>query len=154
MIILPLFMFHCTLQILPFFVFVNLFHPLLSHLEFFLFFFSYLYIFLASFFCLIILYFGFTNPVRLFNLVYFILFSSNGIHFVRRIFMIWQRTLRAGKLTERVLQLFIDTGKDEVFSLIQALNIRVTLTPVLPTSKSFLEFQIFAFFFFLQWILS
>ncbi|MBA0827304.1 hypothetical protein Goshw_013060, partial [Gossypium schwendimanii] len=30
-------------------------------------------------------------------------------------------------------KLFIDTGKDEVFSLIQALNIRVTLTPVLPT---------------------
>ncbi|XP_017626501.1 probable UDP-arabinopyranose mutase 5 isoform X3 [Gossypium arboreum] len=44
------------------------------------------------------------------------------------------RTLRAGKLTERVLKLFIDTGKDEVFSLIQALNIRVTLTPVLPTT--------------------
>ncbi|PPD78318.1 hypothetical protein GOBAR_DD24745 [Gossypium barbadense] len=47
-----------------------------------------------------------------------------------------KRTLRAGKLTERVLKLFIDTGKDEVFSLIQALNIRVTLTPVLPTRCS------------------
>ncbi|MBA0752297.1 hypothetical protein Gogos_001143 [Gossypium gossypioides] len=43
------------------------------------------------------------------------------------------RTLRAGKLTERVLKLFIATGKDEVFSLIQALNIQVTVTPVLPT---------------------
>ncbi|MBA0879083.1 hypothetical protein Goshw_013060, partial [Gossypium schwendimanii] len=60
-------------------------------------------------------------------------YSSNGIHVVRCISMFWQRTLRAGKLTERVLKLFIDTGKDEVFSLIQALNIRVTLTPVLPT---------------------
>ncbi|XP_052880669.1 uncharacterized protein LOC108464294 isoform X1 [Gossypium arboreum] len=50
-----------------------------------------------------------------------------------------QRTLRAGKLTERVLKLFIATGKDEVFSLIQALNIQVTVTPVLPTrcSKKF-----------------
>ncbi|KAK5772745.1 hypothetical protein PVK06_049039 [Gossypium arboreum] len=49
------------------------------------------------------------------------------------------RTLRAGKLTERVLKLFIATGKDEVFSLIQALNIQVTVTPVLPTrcSKKF-----------------
>ncbi|XWS65122.1 hypothetical protein CRYUN_Cryun05aG0063700 [Craigia yunnanensis] len=43
------------------------------------------------------------------------------------------RTLRAGKLTDRVLKLFIATGKDEVFSLIQALNIQVTVTPVLPT---------------------
>ncbi|KAE8679040.1 putative UDP-arabinopyranose mutase 2 [Hibiscus syriacus] len=43
------------------------------------------------------------------------------------------RTLRAGKLTERVLKLFIATGKDEVFSLIQALNIQVTVNPVLPT---------------------
>ncbi|XVF06941.1 hypothetical protein REPUB_Repub06bG0094500 [Reevesia pubescens] len=46
------------------------------------------------------------------------------------------RTLRAGKLTERVLKLFIATGKDEVFSLIQALNIQVTVTPVLPTRCS------------------
>ncbi|KAE8706500.1 putative UDP-arabinopyranose mutase 2 [Hibiscus syriacus] len=43
------------------------------------------------------------------------------------------RTLRAGKLTERVLKLFIATGKDEVFSLIQELNIQVTVNPVLPT---------------------
>ncbi|XP_021283091.1 probable UDP-arabinopyranose mutase 5 isoform X2 [Herrania umbratica] len=43
------------------------------------------------------------------------------------------RTLRAGKLTERVLKLFIATGKDEVHSLIQALNIQVIVTPVLPT---------------------
>ncbi|XWS57322.1 hypothetical protein CRYUN_Cryun09bG0164000 [Craigia yunnanensis] len=45
-------------------------------------------------------------------------------------------TLRAGKLTERVLKLFIATGKDEVFSLIQELNIQVTATPVLPTRCS------------------
>ncbi|XP_022717424.1 uncharacterized protein LOC111275995 isoform X1 [Durio zibethinus] len=36
-----------------------------------------------------------------------------------------ERTLRARKLTERVLKFFIATGKDEVFSLIQALNILV-----------------------------
>lgn len=48
--------------------------------------------------------------------------------------------MRAGKLTERVLKLFIATGKDEVFSLIQALNIQVTVTPVLPTSKLVSEF--------------
>ncbi|KAB2629965.1 hypothetical protein D8674_007484 [Pyrus ussuriensis x Pyrus communis] len=45
------------------------------------------------------------------------------------------KTLRAGKLNEKVLNLFVATGKDEVLSLIQSLNIRQTLTPVLPTSK-------------------
>ncbi|KAH1047868.1 hypothetical protein J1N35_038652 [Gossypium stocksii] len=44
------------------------------------------------------------------------------------------RTLKAGKLTERVLKLFIAIGKDEVFSLVQALNIQVTVTPLLPTT--------------------
>ncbi|XP_057755086.1 probable UDP-arabinopyranose mutase 5 isoform X3 [Arachis stenosperma] len=43
------------------------------------------------------------------------------------------RILRAGKLTEKVLRLFIATGKDEVLSLVQALNIQHILTPVLPT---------------------
>lgn len=47
-----------------------------------------------------------------------------------------QKTLRAGKLTEKILKLFIATGKEEVHSLIQALNIKHVLTPVLPTSKS------------------
>ncbi|XP_017418407.1 probable UDP-arabinopyranose mutase 5 isoform X3 [Vigna umbellata] len=44
------------------------------------------------------------------------------------------RILRAGKLTEKVLRLFIATGKDEVISLVEALNIRHVLTPVLPTT--------------------
>ncbi|GMI94216.1 reversibly glycosylated polypeptide 5, reversibly glycosylated protein 5 [Hibiscus trionum] len=57
--------------------------------------------------------------------------SSLPDHIVIDLFL---RTLRAGKLNERVLKLFIATGKDEVFSLIQALNIRVTVTPVLPTT--------------------
>nr|XP_017226647.1 PREDICTED: probable UDP-arabinopyranose mutase 5 isoform X2 [Daucus carota subsp. sativus] len=43
------------------------------------------------------------------------------------------RTLRAGKLTEKILKLFISTGKEEVHSLIQALNIKHVLNPVLPT---------------------
>jgi hypothetical protein len=48
-----------------------------------------------------------------------------------------QRTLGAGKLTEKVLKLFMATGKDEVISLIEALNIQHhILAPVLPTSKS------------------
>ncbi|KAL1322408.1 hypothetical protein HN51_067404 [Arachis hypogaea] len=46
------------------------------------------------------------------------------------------RILRAGKLTEKVLRLFIATGKDEVLSLVQALNIQHILTPVLPTRCS------------------
>ncbi|KAE9592209.1 hypothetical protein Lalb_Chr19g0126801 [Lupinus albus] len=46
------------------------------------------------------------------------------------------RILRAGKLTEKVLKLFIATGKDEVLSVVQALNIQHILTPVLPTRCS------------------
>jgi len=48
-----------------------------------------------------------------------------------------QRILRAGKLTEKVLRLFIATGKDEVISFVEALNIQHVLTPVLPTSELF-----------------
>ncbi|XP_034683827.1 probable UDP-arabinopyranose mutase 5 [Vitis riparia] len=44
------------------------------------------------------------------------------------------RTLKAGKLTEKILMLFMATGKDEVLALIQSLNIQL-ITPVLPTSK-------------------
>ncbi|XP_021623060.1 probable UDP-arabinopyranose mutase 5 isoform X2 [Manihot esculenta] len=43
------------------------------------------------------------------------------------------RTLKAGKLNEKVLNLFMATGKDEILSVIQALNIQHVLTPVLPT---------------------
>ncbi|GMH07652.1 hypothetical protein Nepgr_009492 [Nepenthes gracilis] len=46
------------------------------------------------------------------------------------------RTLKAGKLTEKVLQLFIATGKDEILLLIQDLNIKRILSPVLPTRCS------------------
>ncbi|XP_027928703.1 uncharacterized protein LOC114185271 isoform X2 [Vigna unguiculata] len=46
------------------------------------------------------------------------------------------RILRAGKLTEKVLRLFIATGKDEVISFVEALNIQHVLTPVLPTRCS------------------
>ncbi|XP_042515004.1 probable UDP-arabinopyranose mutase 5 isoform X2 [Macadamia integrifolia] len=44
------------------------------------------------------------------------------------------RTLSAGKLTEKVLKLFVTTGNDEILSLIQALNIQHIITPVLPTT--------------------
>lgn len=50
--------------------------------------------------------------------------------------------MKAGKLTEKVLRLFIATGKDEVLSLVQALNIQHILTPVLPTSELFLKFHL------------
>lgn len=50
-----------------------------------------------------------------------------------------QRTLRAGKLTEKILKLFVATGKEEILSLIESLNIQLVLTPVLPTSKKIFE---------------
>ncbi|KAK2361861.1 UDP-arabinopyranose mutase [Trifolium repens] len=46
------------------------------------------------------------------------------------------RILKAGKLNEKVLKLFIVTGKEEVISLVQALNIRHIVIPVLPTRCS------------------
>ncbi|RAL40322.1 hypothetical protein DM860_006392 [Cuscuta australis] len=46
------------------------------------------------------------------------------------------KTLRAGKLTEKILKLFVATGKEEIISLIESFNIQAVLTPVLPTSKS------------------
>ncbi|XP_059665666.1 probable UDP-arabinopyranose mutase 5 [Cornus florida] len=46
---------------------------------------------------------------------------------------LFTRTLRAGKLNEKVLKLFMATGKEEILSLIRALNIQHILTPVLPT---------------------
>lgn len=54
-----------------------------------------------------------------------------------------QETLRAGKLNERVLKLFVASGKDEVLSLIEAFNIQQVVTPVLPTSKKSLDIPMF-----------
>ncbi|KAL9344847.1 hypothetical protein Peur_062522 [Populus x canadensis] len=50
------------------------------------------------------------------------------------------RTLKAGKLTEKVLKLFVATGNDKVLAFIQALNIQHVITPVLPTSELHLKF--------------
>lgn len=47
-----------------------------------------------------------------------------------------QKTLRAGKLTDKILKLFIASGKEEIHTLIEALNIQHILTPVLPTRCS------------------
>lgn len=54
-------------------------------------------------------------------------------HIVLELFL---RTLRAGKLTEKILKLFVATGKDEILSLISEFNIQLVLTPVLPTRCS------------------
>ncbi|XP_057963414.1 uncharacterized protein LOC131154576 isoform X2 [Malania oleifera] len=59
--------------------------------------------------------------------------SSLPEHILLELFL---RTLRAGKLTEKILNLFIATGKDEVLSLIEAMNIQHVILPVLPTRCS------------------
>ncbi|KAG6473986.1 hypothetical protein ZIOFF_067906 [Zingiber officinale] len=46
------------------------------------------------------------------------------------------KTLQAGKLTEKVLKLFMATGNEQILSFIQSLNIRPILAPVLPTRCS------------------
>ncbi|OVA01665.1 hypothetical protein BVC80_9073g106 [Macleaya cordata] len=51
------------------------------------------------------------------------------------LFQLFLRTLSAGKLTEKVLKVFMATGNDEILSSIQMLDIQHILTPVLPTSS-------------------
>ncbi|XP_077229267.1 UDP-arabinopyranose mutase isoform X2 [Tasmannia lanceolata] len=46
---------------------------------------------------------------------------------------LFEKTLRAGRLTEKVLKVFIATGSEEVISHIRSLNIQLVLPPVLPT---------------------
>ncbi|ESQ54164.1 hypothetical protein EUTSA_v10026665mg [Eutrema salsugineum] len=45
---------------------------------------------------------------------------------------LFARTLKAGKLNERVLRLFMASGNEEVLSIIDALKIK-HVTPILPT---------------------
>lgn len=46
-----------------------------------------------------------------------------------------KRTLKAGKLNERVLRLFMASGNEEVVSAIDALKIKIDVTPIIPTRK-------------------
>jgi len=49
---------------------------------------------------------------------------------------LFRRTLSAGKLTEKVLELFLATDYEEIILLVQLLNIKQPLVPVLPTRCS------------------
>lgn len=55
------------------------------------------------------------------------------------LFYDWQRTLKAGKLNEKILRLFLATGKEEIVAVIESLNIKHILIPVLPTRKLLLS---------------
>ncbi|CAG7898488.1 hypothetical protein BRARA_H01407 [Brassica rapa] len=46
---------------------------------------------------------------------------------------LFARTLEAGKLNERVLRLFMASGNEEVLSVIDALKIKIDVTPIIPT---------------------
>ncbi|KAF8048448.1 hypothetical protein N665_2508s0003 [Sinapis alba] len=46
---------------------------------------------------------------------------------------LFARTLKAGKLNERVLRVFMASGNEEVVSIIDALKIKIDLTPIVPT---------------------
>lgn len=50
-----------------------------------------------------------------------------------------KRTLEAGKLNERVLRLFMASGNEEVLSVIDALKIKIDVTPIIPTRKVLLD---------------
>ncbi|GJR74523.1 zinc finger, CCHC-type containing protein [Tanacetum coccineum] len=56
-------------------------------------------------------------------------------HILTDLFM---RTLNAGKLTPRILKIFVATGDEEIITMIQALNIQLVWTPVIPTTYCFL----------------
>ncbi|XP_071921668.1 probable UDP-arabinopyranose mutase 5 isoform X2 [Coffea arabica] len=71
-----------------------------------------------------------TIDIALLNLSHISDLSFLPDHVLLELFL---RTLRAGKLTEKILKLFVATGKDEILSLISELNIQLILTPVLPT---------------------
>ncbi|KAJ8753631.1 hypothetical protein K2173_025622 [Erythroxylum novogranatense] len=49
---------------------------------------------------------------------------------------LFSRTLKAGRLNQKILNLFISAGKDAVITRIRELNIQPLLTPVLPTRCS------------------
>ncbi|CAH8355721.1 unnamed protein product [Eruca vesicaria subsp. sativa] len=46
---------------------------------------------------------------------------------------LFERTLNAGKLNERVLRVFMASGNEEVLDMIDALKIKIDLTPIVPT---------------------
>ncbi|KAL7109933.1 hypothetical protein ACP275_06G205600 [Erythranthe tilingii] len=49
---------------------------------------------------------------------------------------LFARTLKAGKLNEKILKLFVATDKEEILSFIESLNIQHIMLPVLPTRCS------------------
>lgn len=54
-----------------------------------------------------------------------------------------KRTLKAGKLNERVLRVFMGTGNEEVLAIIAALKIKIDLSPIVPTRKSLVFFYLY-----------
>ncbi|XP_024374010.1 uncharacterized protein [Physcomitrium patens] len=52
------------------------------------------------------------------------------------VYELFQKTLAAGKLNDHVLRMFLGTGNDEVFQLVEALKIRPVIKPILPTRES------------------
>ncbi|KAK1295237.1 hypothetical protein QJS10_CPA16g00566 [Acorus calamus] len=54
-------------------------------------------------------------------------------HLLLELFM---KILGAGKLTEKVLKLFMETGNEEIISFVHSLNIRLVLSPIIPTRCS------------------
>ncbi|GLJ27888.1 hypothetical protein SUGI_0547500 [Cryptomeria japonica] len=49
---------------------------------------------------------------------------------------LFTKTLSAGKLTERVLRIFVATGNEYVLGCVKAFNIQPILRPILPTRCS------------------
>lgn len=52
------------------------------------------------------------------------------------VFELFVKTLSRGKLTEKVLKLFVSTGNEEILAFVKSLNIREVFLPVLPTRCS------------------
>ncbi|KAG2319431.1 hypothetical protein Bca4012_054324 [Brassica carinata] len=58
---------------------------------------------------------------------------------------LFARTLKAGKLNERVLRLFMASGNEEVLSVIDVLKIKIDVIPIIPTRKVLLVCFIYPF---------
>ncbi|KAG0590714.1 hypothetical protein M758_1G116300 [Ceratodon purpureus] len=52
------------------------------------------------------------------------------------VFLLFQKTLAAGKLTDYVLRMFVATGNEDVLQLVKALGVRRVMKPILPTRCS------------------
>ncbi|PWZ41809.1 hypothetical protein Zm00014a_006777 [Zea mays] len=74
--------------------------------------------------------------IDLFRVVDLVNATQNEWIYGKSVMIVGKRTLSAGKLTEKVLKLFLATGCEDIILAVRLLNIKQPLVPVLPTRCS------------------